>query len=330
MITRPALTQIADDTYQLRLPLPFALNHIQVYLLRGSNGWTIVDCGINYEPARKVWQDAFTELNFGFADIDKIVLTHVHPDHFGLAGWLQKGASEAGKDVTIYLSPRENQQVLDVWQSDRDKNFGAWLKYNGLPDDFANQVNNSLGSTLEMTYPHPTGFAHIQPDSDVQLGNRTFQTTLAPGHSDGQLIFYDPEDKLLLSGDHVLMRITPNIGLWEDSDPNPLGAYIESLSGLQSREVRLALPGHRRLIEDWSGRIAELLSHHDHRLEVVVNAMEKDAHTPYEVAQHIFEVERFTPHEWRFAIAETLSHLELLRVRGIVQQDTDTQSFSLA
>lgn len=329
MSQHPLLTQVEDDIYKVRLRLPFALNHVNVYLLHGSNGWTIVDCGINWDKGRQGWQQAFAELGITPATIEKIVITHVHPDHFGLAGWLHQQAQQAGRDITLYTSPREDQQAHDVWKGERI-NFEYWLRDNGMPDEMASNVDISMESTHAMTQPHPPPFAYINYDDTVQLGARNFRAIHAPGHSDGQLIFYDEADKLLLSGDHVLMKITPNIGLWQNTDPNPLSAYLLSLRQLSDMNVRRALPGHRQIIEDWSGRIAELLLHHQHRLDIVMNALEKGASTPYEVTNAIFDTSRFTAHEWRFAIAESLSHLDYLRVDGAIQQDMDYQRFDLA
>lgn len=327
MSDRSPLSQISDDIYQIRLPLPFALNHVNVYLLHGASGWTIVDCGINWEAGRQAWQYAFDELGFSGADIEQIILTHVHPDHFGLAGWLYELAQSAGREIQIKTSAREIQQAKDVW-GDRHVHFQYWLRDNGMPHDMADDVEDSMGDTHTMTLPHAPHLTAIDIESPIQLGERLFQPIFAPGHSDGQLLFYDKADKLLLSGDHVLMKITPNIGLWENTDPNPLGQYIDSLRDLSSLDVRLALPGHRQTIDDWSGRIAELLLHHQHRLDIVLNHLQKGNWTPYQVAKYLFDTSRFTSHEWRFAIAETLAHLEYLRIEGKLKQADDEQIFS--
>ncbi|MGJ3237262.1 MAG: MBL fold metallo-hydrolase [Anaerolineae bacterium] len=328
MSDRVSLTSIAEDIYQLRLPLPFALNHVNVYLLRGSDGWTIVDCGINWEQGRLAWEHAFAELDIADADIAGIVLTHVHPDHFGLAGWLQARASAAGREVDVIVSPREAQQTQDVWLGARP-DFHLWLADNGMSAEMAHAVDTSMGDTHTMTLPHPHKLILHKAGEMIRLGERHFMAIHAPGHSDGQLLFYHADDQLLLSADHVLMTITPNIGLWETTDSNPLGQYMASLRRLSELDVRLALPGHRGLIEDWAGRIAELLLHHEHRLGLVIESLANGWHTPFDVAQAIFETERFTAHEWRFAMAETLSHLDYLRIAGKIQQDDDRQLFSL-
>lgn len=325
-----SLTPVADGIMQLQLPLPFALRIVNVYLLRGAAGWTIIDCGINTAAGRETWFAAFRELGITPAEIEKIVLTHTHPDHFGLSGWLQKLAADAGRQVPIYVSPREDEQVRLVWRGEARMDFGGWLMQNGMPEAMAGEVDASMDDTRAMTLPHPPQLELLHPGATVPLGERTFQIIEGQGHSDGHLLFYDPDDHLLLSGDHVLLKITPNIGLWTQTAPDPLGRFLASLRALQSLPVRLALPGHRRPIEDWAGRIQELLDHHEERLQHALEAIADDQHTPYAVAERIFQTGRFTAHEWRFAIAETLAHLERLRLSGKIARDGDERRYRLA
>jgi glyoxylase-like metal-dependent hydrolase (beta-lactamase superfamily II) len=329
MSERDPLTPIAEDIYQLRLPLPFALNHVNVYLLRGDTGWTILDTGIHWKAGEETWRYGFAKLDIRPNQIEKIVLTHFHPDHFGMAGWLQGLAADAGKQVDIHISEREDQNAELVWRNNMDMDFGAWLRFNGLPAPFAETVDASMGDTFRMTLPHPTPMKQIKAGELVKMGTRQFRSIHAPGHSDGQLLFYDEADKLMLSGDHILMTITPNIGLWEHSDPNPLVNFMASLREIRNIDVRVALPGHRKLIENWTGRIEELLEHHEHRLGVALESIEKGAKTPYEVTEKIFDTNRFTSHEWRFAIAETLAHLDFLQREGKIRKSEQEQVFEL-
>ena len=324
------LTKIADDIYQVQLPLPFALNIVNVYLLRGDAGWTVVDTGLNTAAARATWQAAFDVLKMTPGEIEKIVLTHTHPDHFGMAGWLQSLAKEAGRDIPVYTSPKEDEQACLIWREEGDFNIETWIHDSGSPLEMAQAVQASTNDTRSKTHPLPLPLQHHQPGEPIQLGARHFQTIHAPGHSDGQIIFYDPADHLMLSGDHVLMRITPNIGKWVYSDDDPLGLFLQSLGELRALDVRLALPGHKKLIEDWRGRIDELIAHHDLRLNHVLDALGQGCRTPYEVAGIIFPTDRFSIHEWRFAVAETLAHLEYLAVRGSIQQAEGARLYSLS
>ncbi len=304
-----SLTQITNDIYQVNLPLPFALTQVHCYLVKSKAGWTIFDTGLNTANGRAGWDTAFTQLNIATKDIERIILTHVHPDHYGLAGWLQEKTG-----ATVWMSPREAEQVERVWKQIYLPNSMANLLHmSGVPAELYQKAALETNKTLQMTLPHPQDVDLIEPGSIVTVGKRQFQTIHAPGHSDGQLIFYDAADQLMLCGDQVLMRISPNIGMWPISDPNPLGKYLASLQELAAVTVRLALPGHGKLITDWQGRLAELQQHHDDRLNKILAAINGQGTTTYNVSATIFKnVEQFDAHEIRFAVAETLAHLEYL------------------
>ena len=309
----PGITRITDDILQVQIPLPYALNIVNCYLLRGRDGWTLLDSGLNTAPARQMWQSAMTALNFSPDDIDKIVLTHSHPDHFGMAGWWQR---QAQKPVPLYIPRGEVKQMRLLYQGENIDAVDKWLLDCGMDSATVAAVRSAVRSTRDLTRPHPLEWGLLDSDNDVKLGARNFRAIHAPGHSDGQLIFYDESDRLMLSGDHVLLRITPNIGSWLHTLPDPLGRYMQSLRELAQLDVRLALPGHKALIQDWRGRIAELLAHHDLRLRQTRAALEAGASSVYEVSARLFKLERLTAHEWRFAMAEALAHLHYLQARG--------------
>lgn len=317
------ITRIANDLVQVRLPLPFALNHVNVYLLRGASGWTILDTGINWPEAQAVWRSAFQELDIRPRDIEQIVISHLHPDHFGLAGWLQSLAIEDGRTPSVKIGAQENLLFARLWESADPTRFVQYLRLGGVPDSIIDAIAISHRDTLDKTHPRSKERLTIAEGMPIKMGDRLFTPIRTPGHSDGHLMFYDPADRLLLSGDHVLLKITPNIGLWMESQPDPLGRYLQTLSDLQTLEVRIALPGHRGFITDWCGRLQELHAHHLARLERTQEAVARGLHTGYDAAHYIFETERFTHHEWRFAIAETLAHLEYLALRGKLTKSTE-------
>jgi glyoxylase-like metal-dependent hydrolase (beta-lactamase superfamily II) len=312
--------QITPDIIQVPLPLPFALRIVNCYLLRGSHGWTVVDSGLGTADDRDAWLAAFAENGIGPGDLEQIVLTHFHPDHYGLAGWLQQWN---GADTPVYMAPREAEQARIVWQrpeGSHEPMHDLFTNY-GAPPDLANAMVEQLRNLRRHTAPHPA-VTLLEPGSEIRLGRRDCRVIHAPGHSDGQVVFYDPADRLMLSGDQVLIKITPNIGLWPESEPDPLGRYLGSLEYLATLDVRLALPGHGALINDWRGRLAELQHHHAERLNTmfsVVNA----ATDAYTVACAAFPFERLTHHEMRFAMAETIAHLEYMLHRGQLQKSFD-------
>lgn len=306
------ITRITPDIVQVQIPLPYALNLVNCYLLRGSKGWTLLDTGLNTPAGRDQWARAMRQLNIRPRDIEKIVLTHMHPDHFGLAGWWQR---QTDAPMPVYLPAGERAQAQVFYDRDNAPLYHQWMLDCGMQEAAVQSIDAGFASTRDLTQPHPVSQQYLRANTFVRLGQRNFRAIHAPGHSDGQLIFYDAADRLLLCGDHVLMRITPNIGSWPHSLSDPLGRYLRSLGEMAALDVRLALPGHKALIHDWRGRINELLAHHDVRLHDTLEALAAGAETVYEVSAHLFNLERLTAHEWRFAMAESLAHLHYLRVR---------------
>ncbi len=310
------ISQITDDIVQVQIPLPYALNIVNCYLLRGTAGWTLLDTGLNTAAARSQWKTALEQLGIVPADIKQIVLTHMHPDHFGMAGWWQRQVETA---MPVYLPEAEKPQVEVFYRRDNAPLYHQWLLDCGMDQETVDSMELALGNTRDLTLPHPLSQEYLRAGETIILGARQFRAIHAPGHSDGQLIFYDQSERLMLCGDHVLMKITPNIGRWPHSAANPLGCFLQSLEKLKTLDVDLALPGHKWLITDWRGRIEELIAHHQQRLQQTRTAIDNGAQTVYQVAAQLFQLDRLSAHEWRFALAETLAHLEYLQEQDLLR-----------
>ncbi|MCA9981352.1 MAG: MBL fold metallo-hydrolase, partial [Anaerolineales bacterium] len=295
----------------------FALNHVHCYLLDDGDGWTIIDAGLNTNHGRVGWQEAFDTLHIAPADLKRIILTHTHPDHYGLAGWLQRWGQAGRPDADaplVFMSPRETAMADAIWGNldEQIRQMSRHLVYCGLDYEMADDVANNTRFVGTRTRPQPHTTAVLNPGDKITMGQRTFEILSYAGHSDGQLLFYCAEERLLLSGDHVLMDITPNISRWPGGWDNPLGRYLDSLAVLKGVDVGLALPGHKRLITDWHGRLTELEKHHAERLGHTVTAVENGDRTVADIAKTVFRLDHLTVHEARFAITETLAHLDYL------------------
>jgi glyoxylase-like metal-dependent hydrolase (beta-lactamase superfamily II) len=308
--------------YQITLPLPFALNHVHCYLLDDGDGWTILDAGLHTRQTEAGWLAAFAEHGVTPANLKRIILTHTHPDHYGAAGWLQEWS---GGRAPVYLSPREAefaQQTWGEWQQHKTEMVAHMLRM-GLDPHMAQEVAESTQFVADRTRPHPAPPHHLLPGQAIEMAQRTFHIQSYAGHSDGQLLFYCPDEALMLSGDHVLMQITPNISLWPGGWSNPLGRYLASLGQLKQVAVALALPGHKQAITAWHGRLTELEQHHAERLGHTLAAIAEGKHTTADIAKSVFRLNELTVHEARFALTETLAHLHYLVDQGQISMAGD-------
>jgi glyoxylase-like metal-dependent hydrolase (beta-lactamase superfamily II) len=319
------LIKLEDDIWQLRLPLPYALDHVNVYLIQGDGGWTLVDTGLNISKARALWDQTFAELGIDRTNVRQIVVTHVHPDHFGMAGWLQEQFSSPEKQVPVYVSTEDHQRFFGLWDElKKEKTLDAMTRFfisSGISAEHAQAVTDTTRRTGTKTIPHPL-FTPIASKGTLKMGNRNWDVIHAPGHADGQMIFYDSADRLFLSGDQLLMKITPNIGYWHDTKPGVLQRYLDSLTRLQDYDVRVGYPGHKWLIGDWQQRIVEMLAHHDERLATTFEAVQQAAGTSANgVSQAVFRLRELNVHQSTFAIAETLAHLDSLEASNAIQRE---------
>ena len=200
----------------------------------------------------------------------------------------------------------------------------AMYAANGLPRQFQPAVRASNGGIRRtLRLPPPESIVPLHDEQELMLGGWRYRILWTPGHSDYHCCLLR-EDGLLLAGDHVLPRITPNIGFYPRARPDPLGDYFASLERVAGLPARLTLPGHRMPFTDLAGRAAELRAHHIERGQLVLAALAEQPRgkSAGEVAGPLFGERLRTADDWRFAVAETLAHLEHLRLRGAVRRRT--------
>ncbi|WP_119068437.1 MBL fold metallo-hydrolase [Rubrobacter indicoceani] len=305
------VARVFEDVWQLKVPVPFPLVFVASYLVREDDGWTVIDPGFDYPEGREVWRRGAKSLGLDLGgDIRRVVVTHLHPDHIGLAKWM---SGRAG--CPVLMSGMEIAAARRLWNptADTDRFFRFMVRY-GMDEATARPNVLKQSSRTEL----PDEITPLAPGEKLEMGAGSYRLIHAPGHTDHHLVFHDEHRGLLIGGDHVLLRITPNIGVWPATEPRPLARYLASVDGMRGLDVNLVLPGHGPLFHDLNGRIEELTRHHEDRLDVMYRAYAGEPATPYEIACRVFSLD-LSDYQLRFALAETLAHLELLEEQGRIE-----------
>ncbi|WP_240353434.1 MULTISPECIES: MBL fold metallo-hydrolase [Cohnella] len=312
------MTTVYDGGWlRVKVPLPFSLKWVNAYLLPGDGGWTLIDPGLRWPDAEACWERLLPELRIGFGDIAAVVLTHHHPDHYGLAGWFQERTG-----APVYISEAAFRAAQRMWgksETFSDELVEAFLAF-GLPDELVPGMREHLGGVRRQVVPHPADVRKIVPGErlPVAMAGTEWLAIGGEGHGPGHVSFYDARGRRMLCGDQVLPDITPNIGWLPGGDPDPLLSFYDSLRKLSGYDVATAFPGHRDPFSDFAGRIESTLRHHDRRLlEMRGLIAEAGPLTPFEVCERIFGARlRGNAHNLRFGLAETIAHLVRLERAG--------------
>jgi glyoxylase-like metal-dependent hydrolase (beta-lactamase superfamily II) len=318
------MPEIIPGIHWIKMPISLeesTLKHINVYLIEGDKGWLLVDCGWNTDKSFSTLHNYLIKIGVGFEDIRQIVVTHVHPDHYGMAGRLKKlsGATIAMHHIEKgFIAPRYISMDELLIQTDR------LLIASGVPRRIAENLRDATLGLDQYIVPTPPDIALHDGDT-IATSRFTFRVIWTPGHSSGHICLYEPEQKILLSGDHILPKITPNISLNPQSLENPLGRYLKSLQEIRKLDVKLTLPGHERPFVRLASRIDEIVRHHGQRNLEILAAIGFRTKTPYQIAQKISWGDNngwrdLPPFHQRMAVLETLAHLEMMAAEDRVDK----------
>jgi glyoxylase-like metal-dependent hydrolase (beta-lactamase superfamily II) len=287
---------LADGVQRLTLPLPTGPEHVHCYLVDG----TLFDTGLGLGDAP--WDSL---------GVQRIAITHFHPDHVGGAA----AAAEA-TGAPVYQGGLDYGQCERVWGSDDwPERIAAWFLQHGVPEAVADDLI-AQGHAFAPFIRYAIDPELLYEGSELE-GWRVVEL---PGHADGHLGFL--RDDVLVAGDHLLRKISPAVGLYPESRPDPLGDYLASLERTIELAPRIVYPGHGEPIEDAGARARELIAHHRGRLDEIATALSDEPRTAYQVSLSLFGQE-LSPTQRRFAVAETLSHLERLVREGRASRSGD-------
>lgn len=319
---RPGTTvQLAPDMWRIRLPTPFpGLPSVNVYAVREDDGSvSLVEAGMDVAGALDTLADGLARMGAGLGDIRRVLPTHGHVDHWGLLPVLAEHA-----ELELWMSEGFETEAWLYDERDAVKARMAELfAHSGMSPADIEEMTKMPGGLGEF-FPGGTPRADVvvADGETFRLGQRTIAAVWTPGHARGHVCLYDADHQELFSGDHVLPSISPHIG-YNGSVPDPLGDFLESLEKVESLPMRRVYPAHGDTIGSTPGRRArQLRYHHERRLGAMAQVLRHGAARPVDVMEQVFRP-NLLHFERRLALAETLAHLEHLRLDGQAGRDED-------
>ena len=347
--------EVAPGVRWLRMGLPFALDHINLWLLRdevnGVPGWTAVDCGIDNAATRALWEEIFTHELQGLP-ILRVVVTHMHPDHIGLAHWLcerfsgparaaagppQGGASPLGgwrsgaaaslgaeADCRLWISATDWNAARTASQATTGfggENAARFFARHGLVDEASlDKVRSRSGYYASLVPQVPGRYRRLMHGDVLRIGGQAWHCIAGYGHAPEHIALHAPElgeGGVLISGDMVLPRISTNVSVIDlEPEANPLALYLRSLAEMQPLPAStLVLPSHGKPFTGLHTRMAQLQQHHQDRLAEVMQACAETPHSAAELLPLMFK-RPLDLHQTTFAMGEAIAHLHLLAEEG--------------
>ncbi len=318
--------------FWLRMPLPFALDHINLWLLRdeidGQQGWTVVDCGITSDTIKANWEQVFDTVLDGLPVL-RVIVTHCHPDHIGLAHWICAGGDKKRWDVRLWMTLGEYMQarVMAAGDGSNAGGEGAARHFarHGLTDEESlDKLRNRTSYYSTLVPALPGQYRRLREGQAIAIGGKTWRVVTGFGHSPEHCALHSEADDVLISGDMVLPRISTNVSVFDmEPEGNPLALYLESLGRYETMaEDTLVLPSHGKPFRGVRTRIEQLREHHDARLAEVREACAGKPQSAADIVPLMFK-RQLDIHQMTFALGEALAHLHLLWLAGELKRTQD-------
>lgn len=312
-----ATREVAPGIHWLRMALPFALDHINLWLLEDGDGWTIVDTGINRDDVKQAWEQVFSTVLAG-KPLKRVIVTHFHPDHVGLAGWLCEKFN-----IGLWM-PQGEWTFARMMTMESDAAFDAvnapFYRSAGFSGERLEAMQNRGNPFPRRVSPVPQTYQRISAGDSIDINGRAWRVMIGTGHSPEHACLVCDDPRVMISGDQILPKISPNVSVWPtEPDGNPLQLFLDSLPQFKSVAAdTLVLPSHNWVFTGLHERVDELLHHHDERLDDTVAACAQPA-TAVDVLSTLFKRELDT-HQLFFAMGESLAHLHYLMGMGRIER----------
>lgn len=313
--------QILPGLYQIEVPLPRnPLKALNCYVIVGGERNLIIDTGFDQEECWMALNAGLQELAIDLAKTD-LFITHLHADHSGMIHRL------ATPTCQVYASEFD-AKAINIFSQDGPywEEMREYVRKSGFPTaELTTTIEKHPGFKFRMKSPQ--NFTYVYEGDKIQVADYSFTCLSTPGHTQGHMCLYEERKKILVSGDHILGKITPNISLFSDKY-NPLQLYLDSLDKVAQLEVEVTLPGHRHILGDCRPRIAALKAHHEDRLTETLAIVVKGSFNAYEIAAQMTWDMTYKnwadfpiPQKW-FALGEAIAHLKYLVEKGTIRQFT--------
>jgi glyoxylase-like metal-dependent hydrolase (beta-lactamase superfamily II) len=321
---RGSVVEVAPGVHWVRMALPFALDHINLWLLRdrlnGRDGWTIVDCGITNDATREAWETVFGAHLQGMPVL-RVIVTHMHPDHIGLAHWLVERWSTGEHDCRLWISATDwNAARMATLQTigHGGESAARFFASHGLTDPASlAQVRARSNYYASMVPRVPTSFRRLMDGHLLRIGTSDWRCIAGFGHAPEHIALYCEATGVLISGDMLLPRISTNVSVYDiEPEGNPLPLFLTSIERFTTLPAdTLVLPSHGRPFRGIARRVAQLREHHDERLAEVLAACRARPSHATELLPVMFR-RTLDLHQTTFALGEAVAHLHALWLDG--------------
>jgi glyoxylase-like metal-dependent hydrolase (beta-lactamase superfamily II) len=316
------ITEVEKGLLWLRLPLPYRLDHVNVYLIENAGGWTSFDTGLATSSCKEAWQAALAGPLAGNG-LKSLIVSHFHPDHVGLAGWL---CEQYSLDLTMPRPEYLHSLVLQCAPADYGEAvFRPFYKRHGLSAEATEIVLSRGHEYLKRTTGVPASYHRIKHGDAITVGDRVFTVLTGGGHALEQAMLHRPEERLFLAADQVIARISPNVSVHPmEPDLDALGIYLASLRAIKATVAPdvLVLPGHGLPFHGLHHRVDELIEHHGLRCNEITVACKDRPLSVAEIVPHLFTRE-LDAHQTGFAFGEVLAHVNHMLGLGQLRLETD-------
>jgi len=324
--TRPETGQtieVAPGLQWIRMRLPMQLNHINLWLLEDGDGWTAIDTGIRDEPTATAWKQLFDGPMQG-KPIKRVIVTHMHPDHVGMAGWLvRRFGVELWMSRTDYLMCRN--LCADTGQEAPQEGI-RFYRAAGFPEEQLEQYKTRFGGFGKGVYPMPNAYHRMIEGDKISIGKRVWEVVVGRGHAPEHVCLWCREENIFISGDQLLPRISSNVSLFPtEPEGDPLRDWLEScakLKDLLPKDI-LVLPSHNEPFRGAHLRLQELIDGHETGMDKVL-ALCIEPKRAVDVFPALFRA-KITSGNFGMATGESLAHLNCLRKRGAITRQADAE-----